>query len=180
MVCEHGQRQPAECMEDSIWGQHIPGRERYKQTFSWSFYSRLMVINGVIHVAFTSCSRRSRPRSSAATSQPMTNTSWRDLATRRPPSMRSSTREEKSTSYLRRLTVRLFTGGLRYWRGYSSEDVCAGMFFHPFCCGGFILGYIFVCVPNPFLNYLGATVEAVLRFWDPHYPGVLWKVYILA
>lgn len=145
MVCEHGQRQPAECMEDSIWGQHIPGTERYKQTFSWSFYSKLMVINVVIHVVFTPCSRRSRPRSWAATSQPMTNTSWRDLATRRPPSMRSSTREEKSTSYLRRLTVRLFTGGLRYWRGYSSEDVCAGMFFSSFLLRQVYFWVTFLC-----------------------------------
>lgn len=36
-------------------------------------------------------------------------------------------------------------------------------FFHPFAAAGLFLGYIFVCVPNPFLNYLGATVEAVLR-----------------
>lgn len=25
MVCEHREGQPAECMEDAVWSQHIPG-----------------------------------------------------------------------------------------------------------------------------------------------------------
>lgn len=43
---------------------------------------------------FFTVSQRSRPLSWAVTSQQMTNTSWQDLETRRPPSTRSSTREE--------------------------------------------------------------------------------------
>jgi len=25
MVCQHWQRQPAECLADAVWSQHLPG-----------------------------------------------------------------------------------------------------------------------------------------------------------
>lgn len=49
----------------------------------------------VVFFFFNFHSQRSRPLSWAVTSQQMTNTSWQDLVTRKPPSMRSSTKEEE-------------------------------------------------------------------------------------
>lgn len=120
----------------------VPAYSRYgpiQMELPWEgFYCRVLIISKVIVLVFTFCSRRSRPPSWAATSRPMTNTLWRDLATRRPPSTRSSTRE-MSTSNVIRLTEAV------HWWTVTDVDTRLGTFmlecfFHPFCCGGFIFG----------------------------------------
>lgn len=94
----------------------------------------------------TSClflSQRSRRPSWAATSQQMTNTSWRALVTRRPPSTRSSTEQRLFASAfpLRGFFIFLadqtdYSGLTRTMRvKLQPADVCTGQrftFFWPF------------------------------------------------
>ena len=124
-------------------------------------------------------SRRSRPPSWAVTSPQTTNTLWQDPVTRRPPSMRSSTRDKggscsatallirwlllllpldhRSVDYngLRRTTcLENLTGGNRW--SCLPKDACAGkkltFFLSFFVSKGLFLGYTFF-VTSEFFSF---------------------------
>lgn len=137
-------------------------------------------------------SRRSRPPSWAVTSQQMTNTSWQDLVTRRPPSTRSSTREKGGScsasallmrwllhhpcedyDRLRSTNLENLTGGNR-WR-CRPKDSCAGkssLFFSSFL---FWRVYFLVTLFSVNSESLGVTRWSGASFLRTSFPRRLVK-----
>lgn len=108
MVCEHRKGQPAECVENTVWSQHIPGLDSKSQhaflfvlQISWDccYFHNLsnqtvvwsvLVFNIFSFFFFLVSSLKSRPRCWAVIYPWTTSTLSPDQVTRRQPYTRSS------------------------------------------------------------------------------------------